>query len=86
MRADLYRRVETNNEVSFLAVPEGQAIPEEATNLDWQKHAQSVPLGSEADVLSTYGIEGLTEQVREKGYAITGVQHRIANAHVGDDA
>lgn len=84
MRADLYRRIEANNELSFLAVPEGQAIPEEATNVDWQKHAQAVPLGDEDEILSTYGIEGLTEQVRQKGYAITGVQHRIADVHSGD--
>ena len=86
MRADLYRRVESNNEVSFLAVPAGQAIPEEATNLDWEQHAQAVPLGDDDDLLATYGIEGLADQVREKGYAITGVEHRVPNADTQDTA
>lgn len=74
MRVDIYRRAEADNRVSYLAVPEGRAIPEEAINTDWQAEASAVDAGDEALTLRVYGIPEPGEQIAEKGYAITSVE------------
>lgn len=71
MRLDIYRRPETDGHFSFLAVPEEQQIPEEATNTDWVLEARAVEVEDEADTLPDYEIERLHEQLAEKGYAMT---------------
>ncbi|MFD2367931.1 DUF6139 family protein [Pseudoduganella sp. GCM10020061] len=71
MRLDIYRRPETDGSFSFLAVPEEQQIPEEATNTDWVIEARSVEVQDEADGLPDYEIDRLNEQLAEKGYAMT---------------
>ena len=71
MRLDIYRRPETDGKYSFLAVPEEQQIPEEATNTDWVIEARSVEVQDEADRLPDYEINRLNEQLAEKGYAMT---------------
>jgi len=71
MRLDIYRRPETDGKYSFLAVPEEQQIPEEATNTDWVIEARSVEVQDEADRLPDYEIDRLNEQLAEKGYAMT---------------
>ena len=71
MRLDIYRRPETDGKFSFLAVPEEQQIPEEATNTDWVIEARSVEVQDEADRLPDYEIDRLNEQLAEKGYAMT---------------
>lgn len=71
MRLDIYRRAESNGNYSYLAVPEDQHIPEEATNTDWEVEARSVEVQDEADQLSDYQIEHLNDQIAEKGYAMT---------------
>lgn len=71
MRLDIYRRPETDGKFSFLAVPEEQQIPEEATNTDWVIEARAVEVRDEADRLPDYEIDRLNEQLAEKGYAMT---------------
>src|SRR5690606_13038469 len=36
MRLDIYRRPEPEGRFSYLAVPEGKPIPQEAINTDWE--------------------------------------------------
>ena len=71
MRLDIYRRAEGDGNFSYLAVPEDQQIPEEATNTDWVVEARAVEVQDEAEELSDYSIERLNEQIAEKGYAMT---------------
>ncbi|HEY1044228.1 MAG TPA: DUF6139 family protein [Telluria sp.] len=71
MRLDIYRRPETDGKFSFLAVPEEQQIPEEATNTDWVIEARSVEVQDDANRLPDYEIDRLNEQLAEKGYAMT---------------
>lgn len=71
MRLDIYRRPETDGKYSFLAVPEEQQIPEEATNTDWVIEARAVEVQDEANRLPDYEIDRLNEQLAEKGYAMT---------------
>lgn len=74
MRVDIYRRAEAGNRVSYLAVPEGRAIPKEAVNTDWVTEASAVDAGEESLTLRVYGIPEPEEQMAEKGYAITSVE------------
>lgn len=74
MRLDIYRRPETNGRYSFLAVPEERQIPDEATNTDWVLEARAVEVQDEAERLPDYEIDRLTEQLAEKGYAMTSLQ------------
>jgi hypothetical protein len=71
MRLDIYRRAEHGGKVSYLAVPEQRHIPNEATNTDWVVEAKAVEVADEADQLPDYHILHLTEQISEKGYAVT---------------
>lgn len=73
MRVDIYRRAEANRQFSFLAVPEGQLIPEEATNSDWASEVRAVEMGANAEKISQYAIPRPEQQIAEKGYAITSV-------------
>lgn len=71
MRLDIYRRAETGGKYSYLAVPEARNIPNEATNTDWEVEARALEVADEADRIPTYHIEHLSEQIAEKGYAVT---------------
>jgi hypothetical protein len=71
MRIDLYRRAEHDGKFSYLAVPEGKDIPEEATNTDWEVEKRAHDVDDGATSLADYSIEHLSEQIAEKGYAVT---------------
>ena len=77
MQLDIYKRPESQHKLSFLAVPAGQPIPEEATNIDWAPHARAVELDPASPAFGEYGIDHAAEQIQEKGYAITGVTHQV---------
>ncbi len=81
MRIDIYRRAENDGKFSYLAVPETKEIPQEAINTDWQMEAQAVEVEDQADQLSDYAIEHLTEQIAEKGYAVTALQAVNSTTH-----
>ena len=71
MRIDIYRRAEHDGKFSHLAVPEGKAIPEEATNTDWEVEKRAFEVEDGASHLPDFLIEHLSEQIAEKGYAVT---------------
>ena len=71
MRLDIYRRAENDGKVTYLAVPEARNIPNEATNTDWEVEARAVEVEDEAESIPDYEIEHLSEQIAEKGYAVT---------------
>lgn len=77
MRVDIYSREEAQGKHTYLAVPEGKPIPEEATNTDWHAEAQHVEVDDERDDLSKYHIEQPLTQIGAKGYAITGVSQQF---------
>ena len=77
MRMDVYHRPEDKHKLSFLLVPAGKVLPEEVTNVDWVVHTRSVELDEDAAELPYYGIDNPGRQIKEKGYAITGVQHQV---------
>lgn len=71
MRVDIYRRAEHKGMFSYLAVPEGKRIPEEATNTDWEVEAERVEVDEGDDALPRYHIATPLAQISAKGYAIT---------------
>ncbi|MDZ7864912.1 DUF6139 family protein [Acidovorax sp.] len=73
MRVDIYRRAEAEGRFSHLAVPEGKRIPEEATNTDWDTEVKGQDLDEDAERWDPYGIVKPGAQLKEKGYAITGL-------------
>lgn len=75
MRLDIYRRAESDGKVSYLAVPETRNIPEEATSTDWLVEARAVEVEDNADHLEDYAIDHVSEQIAEKGYAVTSLLH-----------
>ena len=74
MRVDIYRRPEAQGRFSYLAVPEGRAIPQEATNTDWEADLRGMEVGDGGELLHDYGMPAASEQINEKGYAITSVK------------
>lgn len=77
MRVDIYRRAEDKGLYSYLAVPEGKRIPEEATNTEWQPEAQKVEVDEDADALSDYPIDKPMAQISAKGYAMTALKDQL---------
>ncbi|HEX2543531.1 MAG TPA: DUF6139 family protein [Ramlibacter sp.] len=77
MKVDIYRRAEANNKFTYLIVPAGQPIPEEAVNYDWQARQQAVNVDETQDLLHPYEIDHPRAQIDEKGYAITSVYHQV---------
>ncbi|SHG76770.1 DUF6139 family protein [Massilia sp. CF038] len=71
MRLDIYRRAEHDGKFSYLAVPESRNIPNEATNTDWEVEARAFEVDDDAEKIEDYDIEHLSEQIAEKGYAVT---------------
>ncbi|AVR98386.1 DUF6139 family protein [Pseudoduganella armeniaca] len=74
MRLDIYRRPEHDGIFSYLAVPEGKPIPQEAINTDWEPAAKALEVDDEADTLPDFHIEQLPQQIGTKGYAITSLK------------
>lgn len=77
MQLDIYRRPEPEHKLSYLAVPAGQPIPEEATNVDWQLVATATDMDVDGPSLAEYAIDNAGSQIREKGYAITSALHQV---------
>lgn len=76
MRVDIYRRPEAEGRFSYLAVPEGKPIPQEATNVDWSQERRGVEMDEGQGEWAELGIPEPGRQLREKGYAITSVQEQ----------
>jgi hypothetical protein len=83
MQVDIYRRSEPHNKFTYLIVPAGKLIPEEATNIDWEARQRGVDVDESAQHLHPYEIDNPQAQIEEKGYAITSVFHQVASE---DDA
>lgn len=77
MRVDIYRRPESQHKLSYLVVPEGRAIPQEATNVDWVSEKRGIDLDETRAGWPDLGIDAPQRQLQEKGYAITGVLHQV---------
>ncbi|RZA29346.1 MAG: hypothetical protein EOP02_04765 [Proteobacteria bacterium] len=74
MRLDIYRRPESNGHYSYLAVPEGKQIPEEAISVDWEEADRGVEMADGQSSLDDFAIEDPLTQISAKGYAITSIK------------
>jgi len=74
MRVDIYKRAEHAGHFSYLAVPEGKIIPEEAINTDWELSDRGIDVDDDAKHMPEFAIEAPHEQISAKGYAITSVK------------
>lgn len=74
MRLDIYRRPESNGHFSYLAVPEGKPIPEEAISVDWEEADRGVEVADGQPSLADFSIDAPLQQISAKGYAITSIK------------
>ena len=74
MRLDIYRRPESNGHFSYLAVPEGKPIPEEAISVDWEEADRGVEVADGQASLADFSIDEPLQQISAKGYAITSIK------------
>lgn len=77
MRLDIYKRPENDGKFSYLAVPEGKEIPQEATNVDWETAQRSIDFDESNGRLSDFSIDEPLQQINSKGYAITSVKNLV---------
>lgn len=77
MRLDIYKRPENDGKYSYLAVPEGKEIPQEATNVDWETAQRSIDFDESDGRLSDFSIDDPLQQINSKGYAITSVKNLV---------
>ncbi|OGB27520.1 MAG: hypothetical protein A3I66_06460 [Burkholderiales bacterium RIFCSPLOWO2_02_FULL_57_36] len=75
MRLDIYKRPENGGQYSYLAVPEGKEIPQEATNIDWEAAERSIDFDENNGRLAEFSIDDPLQQINAKGYAITSVKN-----------
>jgi hypothetical protein len=77
MRLDIYRRPENDGQYSYLAVPEGKMIPQEAINSEWETAERSINIDFDESTphLPEFAIDSPFDQINTKGYAITSVKH-----------
>lgn len=75
MKVDVYKRPEQQGLYSYLAVPEGRPIPNEATNIDWETAENSVDLDPDNEPVLGLSADDALEQINQKGYAISSSQH-----------
>lgn len=74
MKLDIYKRAETGGHFSYLAVPEGEVIPNEVTNIDWETAERGIDFDERDHSMPAYSIEQTVAQISAKGYAITSVR------------
>ena len=74
MLVDVFRRAEANGKFSHLVVPQGEPIPQEATDCEWHDEARGIVLNEDLASWPEYGIENPGEQLDKKRYAITSVK------------
>jgi hypothetical protein len=79
MRVDMFRRPEVSGQFSYLAVPQGRAIPEEAVNTDWEAMLQDVELAAGHAEAIGMEVDDAEQQIGDKGYAITSVTNLREN-------
>lgn len=77
MHVDIYRRPEPGNKFSYLLVPHGEPIPDEATNIDWALRQRDIHVDDTASHVEPYEVDEPRRQIDEKGYAITSVFHQV---------
>jgi hypothetical protein len=74
MKVDLYRRPEVGGQYSYLAVPQGKPIPEEATNTDWEATQRDLDLERNDEQKTGLSVDNALQQIGDKGYAISSVK------------
>jgi hypothetical protein len=77
MKVDVYKRPEPEGIYSYLAVPEGRPIPDEATNIDWETEQQNIDLDENHQPVLGLTYEDAQEQITAKGYAISHLSDKI---------
>lgn len=77
MKVDVYKRPDEEGIFSYLAVPEGKPIPEEATAVDWETAESNVDLDQDNEPLLGFFAEDALSQIDAKGYAISSVQNKV---------
>jgi hypothetical protein len=75
MRVDIYRRPEYAGRYTYLAVPEGKQIPDEAISIDWETAERGINVDDDVETLAQFAIDDPIEQINAKGYAITSVKN-----------
>jgi len=77
MKVDVYKRPEQEGIYSYLAVPEGRPIPEEATNIDWETDQSNIDLDPDNELLEGLSAQDALRQIDIKGYAISSLQNKV---------
>jgi len=77
MKVDVYKRPDTPGQFSYLAVPEGRPIPNEATNIDWETADQNIDIDENHQPVHGFSLQDAVQQISTKGYAISSRQNRI---------
>src|SRR3569833_927450 len=80
-KLEIYKRPENGGHYSYLAIPEGKMIPEEAMNVNKKTAERSIDFNEDDDMLTQFSIEEPLEQISAKGYAITSIKNLIAISH-----
>lgn len=77
MKVDVYKRSEPEGLYSYLAVPEGKPIPNEATNIDWETAENNIDIDEYNEPVHGLSAEDALAQIHMKGYAISSAQNKI---------
>src|SRR3569832_2151390 len=81
MRLDIYKRPENGGHYSYMSVPEGKMITEEAMNVDWETAERCIDFNEDDDMLTQFSIEEPLDHISAKGFAITSIKNLSALSH-----
>lgn len=76
MKVDIYKRPEPQGVYSYLAVPQGRPIPEEATAIDWETEESNIDLDNNNELVDGLSADDALQQISAKGYAISSTRNR----------
>lgn len=80
MKVDVYKRPDTNGKYSYLAVPQGRPIPEEATAVDWETEQHNIDLDPDNQSVDGLSADDALAQINTKGYAISRSQQSASGS------
>lgn len=77
MKVDVYKRPESEGFYSYLVVPEGKPIPNEATNIDWETAENNIDIDEHNEPVHGLSAADALAQIHLKGYAISSARNKI---------
>jgi hypothetical protein len=83
MKIDVFRTIQTDDDYTYLAIPHGKNIPEDAANKNWILSSENIYISQDDDSIEGLDAYDVLEQIRKQGYAVSHTEDKV---HIGSTA